>query len=158
MDALQDYPQLQYVTSLQEASAVGMADGYARATGKPAFANVHIAAGLANAVSMLYDAYRGGTPLILTAGNSDTRTLLTDPTLTGNLVEMTRQYTKWSAQITHASEIPMVVRRAFREAITPPTGPVFLAFPWNSLDDEADVDITPSSEVTSACGRKRCRS
>ena len=63
MDALQDYPQLQYVTSLQEASAVGMADGYARATGKPAFANVHIAAGLANAVSMLYDAYRGGTPL-----------------------------------------------------------------------------------------------
>ena len=63
MDALQDYPQLQYVTSLQEASAVGMADGYARATGRPSFANVHIAAGLANAVSMLYDAYRGGTPL-----------------------------------------------------------------------------------------------
>ena len=145
MDALQDYPQINYVTSLQEASAVGMADGYARATGKPSFANVHIAAGLANAVSMLYDAYRGGTPLILTAGNSDTRTLLTDPTLTGNLVEMTRQYTKWSAQISHASEIPMVVRRAFREAITPPTGPVFLAFPWNTMDDEADVDITPSS-------------
>ena len=128
MDALQDYPQLSYVTCLQEASAVGMADGYARATGKPAFANVHIAAGLANAVSMLYDAYRGGTPLVLTAGNSDTRMLLTDPTLTGDLVEMTRQYTKWSAQITHASEIPMVVRRAFREAMTPPTGPVFLGF------------------------------
>ena len=145
MDALQDYPQLSYVTCLQEASAVGMADGYARATGKPAFANVHIAAGLANAVSMLYDAYRGGTPLVLTAGNSDTRMLLTDPTLTGDLVEMTRQYTKWSAQITHASEIPMVVRRAFREAMTPPTGPVFLGFPWNTMDDEADVDITPSS-------------
>ena len=128
MDALQDYPQLSYVTCLQEASAVGMADGYARATGKPAFANVHIAAGLANAVSMLYDAYRGGTPLVLTAGNSDTRMLLTNPTLTGDLVEMTRQYTKWSAQITHASEIPMVVRRAFREAMTPPTGPVFLGF------------------------------
>ena len=145
MDVLQDYPQLKYILALQEASAVGMADGYARATGKPAFANVHIAAGLANALSILYDSYRGGTPLVLTAGNSDTRALHTEPTLSGNLVEMTRQYTKWSAQVTHASEIPAVVRRAFREAKTPPTGPVFLSFPWNSLDDEAEVDIIPSS-------------
>ncbi len=145
MDALQDYPQVKYMLALQEATAVGMADGYARATGKPAFANIHIAGGLANGISMLYDAYRGGTPLILSAGNSDTRMLLTDPVLSGDLVEMTRQYTKWSAQITHASEIPMAVRRAFKEARTPPTGPVFLGFPWDSLDNEAEVDIIPSS-------------
>ena len=145
MDALQEYPQVKYMLALQEGTAVGMADGYARATGRPAFANLHIAGGLANGISMLYDAFRGGTPLVLTAGNSDTRALLTDPTLSGNLVEMTRQFTKWSAQISHASEIPMVMRRAFREAITPPTGPVFLSFPWDSLDEEADVDIIPSS-------------
>ena len=145
MDALQDYPQVKYLLALQEASVVGMADGYARATGSPAFANLHIAGGLANGISMLYDAYKGGTPLVLTAGNSDTRMLLTDPVLSGDLVEMTRQYTKWSAQITHASEIPMAVRRAFKEARTPPTGPVFLSFPWDSLDDEAELDIVPSS-------------
>jgi benzoylformate decarboxylase len=145
MDALQDYPQVKYITSLQEASAVGMADGYARATGRPSFANLHIAGGLANGISMLYDAYKGGTPLVLTAGNSDTRMLLTDPVLSGDLVEMTRQYTKWSAEINHPSDIPMVVRRAFKEAKTPPTGPVFVAFPWNTLDDEADVEIVPSS-------------
>jgi benzoylformate decarboxylase len=145
MDALQDYPQLRYMVALQEATAVGMADGYARATGKPAFANLHIAGGLANGISLLYNAYRGGTPLVLTAGNSDTRMLLTDPVLSGDLVEMTRQYTKWSAEINHPSDIPMVVRRAFKEAKTPPTGPVFVAFPWNTLDDEADVEIVPSS-------------
>ena len=145
MDVLQDYPQVKYITSLQEASAVGMADGYARATGRPSFANLHIAGGLANGISMLYDAYKGGTPLVLTAGNSDTRMLLTDPVLSGDLVEMTRQYTKWSAEINHPSDIPMVVRRAFKEAKTPPTGPVFVAFPWNTLDDEADVEIVPSS-------------
>ena len=145
MDSLQDYPQLKFMLALQENSAVAMADGYARATKQPAFVNLHIAGGLAGGISMLYDSYKGGTPLVLTAGNSDTRDLLTDPVLSGDLVEMTRQYTKWSAQVTHASEIPMAMRRAFKEAKTPPTGPVFLSFPWDSMDEEAEVDIVPSS-------------
>ncbi|PKB72976.1 MAG: hypothetical protein BZY75_04250 [SAR202 cluster bacterium Io17-Chloro-G7] len=145
LDVLQDYPQLKYIQALQEGTAVGMADGYARATGKPAFANIHIAGGLANGISALYNAHRGGTPLILTAGNSDTRMHLADPVLTGDLVQMTAQYTKWSAEILHASDIPVAVRRAFKEAKTPPTGPVFLSFPWDTMDDLADVDITPSS-------------
>ncbi|HLF04595.1 MAG TPA: thiamine pyrophosphate-binding protein, partial [Dehalococcoidia bacterium] len=144
LDVLQDFPQIKYVQALQEGTAVGMADGYARATGRPAFANIHIAGGLANGISALYNAYRGGTPLVLTAGNSDTRMLLTDPVLSGDLVEMTSQYTKWSAQINHASDIPMAVRRAFKEAKTPPTGPVFLAFPWDTLDEETDQEIIPS--------------
>ena len=145
MDALQDFPQLKYVQALQEGTAVGMADGYPRATGRPAFANIHIAGGLANGISALYNAYRGGTPLILTAGNSDTRMFMADPVLSGDLVEMTKQYTKWSAEVLHASDIPVAVRRAFKETKTPPTGPVFLSFPWDTMDDTANLDITPSS-------------
>ncbi len=145
LDVLQDYPQLRYVQALQEGTAVGMADGYARATGKPAFANIHIAGGLANGISGLYNAYRGGTPMVLTAGNSDTRMYLADPVLSGDLVEMTSQYTKWSAEVLHASDLPVAIRRAFREAKTPPTGPVFLSFPWDTMDDVADVEIAPSS-------------
>ncbi len=145
LDVLQDYPQLKYVQALQEGTAVGMADGYARAAGKPAFANIHIAGGLANGISALYNAYRGGTPLVLTAGNSDTRMFMADPSLSGDLVAMTAQYTKWSAEIIHASDVPVAVRRAFKEAKTPPSGPVFLSFPWDSMDDVADVNIAPSS-------------
>ena len=145
LDVLQDYPELKYIQALQEGTAVGMADGYARATGRPAFANIHIAGGLANGISALYNAFRGGTPLVLTAGNSDTRMSLADPVLSGDLVEMTAQYTKWSAETLHASDIPMAVRRAFKEAKTPPTGPVFLSFPWDSMDNTADVDIAASS-------------
>jgi benzoylformate decarboxylase len=136
---------LKYVQALQEGTAVGMADGYARATGKPAFANIHIAGGLANGISGLYNAYRGGTPMVLTAGNSDTRMYMSDPVLSGDLVEMTSQYTKWSAEVLHASDLPVAVRRAFKEAKTPPTGPVFLSFPWDTMDDTADVEIAPSS-------------
>ena len=149
MDVLQDYPQLKYILAIQEGTAVGMADGYARATGRPSFANIHIAGGLANGISMLYDSFRGETPLILTAGQSDTRAFITEPTLSGNLVEMTRQYTKWSTEIHHASDVPVAIRRAFKEAKTPPAGPVFISLPWNSLDEEADVDIIPSSQAYS---------
>ena len=144
MDALQDFPGIKYIQALQEGTAVGMADGYARATGRPAFANIHIAGGLANGISALYNAYRGGTPVVLTAGNSDTRMLLSEPTLSGDLVQMTRQYSKWSHQIHHAEDVPGAVRRAFNEAKTPPTGPVFLSFPWDTMDRESEVDIIGS--------------
>ena len=152
LDGLQDYPQLKYMQALQEGTAVGMADGYARATGRPAFANIHIAGGLANGISGLYNAFRGGTPLVLTAGNSDTRMQMEEPTLSGDLVQMTAQYTKWSAEIKHASELPMAIRRAFKEAKTPPTGPVFLSFPWDTMDESADMDI-----IASAPGYHRIR-
>ena len=123
-----------------------MADGYARATGQPAFANIHIAGGLANGISGLYNAFRGGTPLVLTAGNSDTRMLISEPVLSGDLVAMTEQYTKWSVEIRHASDIPVAIRRAFKEAKTPPTGPVFISFPWDTLDEEIDFEPAASSD------------
>ena len=145
MDALQDYPQIKYIQALQEGTAVGMADGYARATGRPAFANIHIAGGLANGISALYNAFRGGAPVVLTAGNSDTRILLTEPTLSGDLVQMTSQYTKWSHEIHHPGDVPMAVRRAFNEAKTPPTGPTFLSFPWDTMDERTEVGIIGSS-------------
>ena len=149
MDGLQDYPQLKYILALQESSAVAIADGYARASHKPSFANVHIAGGLSNSISMLYNAFRGGTPLILTAGQSDTRMLIEEPTLSGDLVQMCRQYTKWSGELRHATDVPVAIRRAFRTASTPPTGPVFLSLPWNVLDEEAELDLTPASTVYS---------
>ncbi len=147
MDGLQDFPQLKYILALQEGSAVAMADGYARAKGKPSFVNLHVAGGLANGISMLYNAYRGGTPLILTAGQTDTRILIEEPLLSGDLVGMCRPYSKWSWEVRHAADVPVAIRRAFRIASTPPTGPVFLSFPWNVLDEEAELDLTPVSAV-----------
>lgn len=143
-DALQDNPDIRYILSLQEASTIGMADGYARATGKPAFCNVHISVGLANATSALYNAYKGGTPLVVTAGQSDTHLLLQDPILGSNMANNTR-FAKWSAEVIHVRELPLALRRAFKIAKTPPTGPVFLSLPWNVMDEEEDLDIVPSS-------------
>ena len=143
IDALEDFPEITYVLAVQEGAAMGMADGYARSTGKPSFVNLHIQTGLANGLSLLHNASESGTPMVLTSCNNDVRKLAEGRT---DLVEMTRQFTKWSAEVTHPEQVPAVLRRAFNEAKTPPTGPVYVAFSANALDDEAEVEIVPSSQ------------
>ncbi len=142
MYALESSPELHYVLVTQEGVALGMADAYARATGTPAFVNLHIETGLANGISLLHNARDGGTPMVLTAGNKDTRELAHGRT---DLVEMVRQFTKWSAEINHPAQIPYALRRAFQEARTPPAGPTFLSFAADGLDGEAEVEIIPSA-------------
>ena len=141
MASLPDYPDIHYLLVTQEGVGMGMADGYATASGNPAFVNLHIETGLANGVSLLHHAWDGGTPLVLTAGNKDARKLAEGRS---DLVEMVRQFTKWSAEVTHPEQVPSVMRRAFTEARTPPTGPVFVALAANALEDSADVEIIPS--------------
>ena len=141
MDELEAHPELDYKLVLQEGVAMGMADGYARASGKPVFINLHIETGLANGISLLHNAREGGTPLVLSAGNLDIRELARGRT---DLAEMVRLFTKFTAEATHPEQVPSLMRRAFQEAKTPPTGPTFVAFSANSLDDEGEMDIFPS--------------
>ena len=141
MDELEAHPELEYKLVLQEGVAMGMADGYARASGKPSFINLHIETGLANGISLLHNAREGGTPLVLSSGNLDVRELARGRT---DLAEMVRLFTKFTAEATHPEQIPTLMRRAFNEAKTPPTGPTFVGFSANSLDDEGEMDIYPS--------------
>ena len=80
---------------------------------------------------------------MLSAGNKDIRELAHERT---DLAEMVRPFTKCTGEATHPEQLPALVRRAFNEAKTPPTGPTFVAFSANALDGEADVDIVPSSD------------
>lgn len=141
LDELENYPDIRYMLATQEGAAMGMADAYARYRNEPAFVNLHIETGLANGVSLLANAAEGNTPLVLTSANKDIRKLAEGRT---NLVEMVSQFCKWSAEVTHAEQVPSVMRRAFNEAKTPPMGPVYVAFSANALDDEADVEIVRS--------------
>src|SRR2546426_9545860 len=132
LDALPD-SGLEYVLGLQEATAVAAADGYAQASGQVGVVNVHVAPGLANSLSILHNAARAKTPLLVTAGQQDTRFLMDEPILAGDLVRMAEQFTKWSYEIRRAEEAPVAVRRALQVALTPPTGPVFLSLPMDLM-------------------------
>ena len=137
LDAL-DGSGLTYVVALQEATAAAAADGYAQASGRLGVVNLHVAPGLANALSILHNASRAKTPLLVTAGQQDTRLLLDAPILAGDMVRMTEGLTKWSYELRHAAEAPSALRRAIHLALTPPTGPVFLALPMDLMTEPCD--------------------
>ncbi len=134
IDALAEADDLHYVLGLQEATVVGMADGYAQATGRPAFVNLHTSAGLGNAVGNLTNAKANRTPLVITAGQQDYRHIATDPLLSGPLVELAGGAVKWAHEVRTAGELGTILRRAFHDAAAPPCGPVFAALPMDLLD------------------------
>lgn len=143
-DALADDRRLRYIVTLQEVPAVAIADGYAQASRLPGVVNVHICCGLGNAMGMLYNAWREGTPLVLTAGQQDRRMMFEEPILWGEMVETVRPWTKWAAEVMRVEDLPSAVRRAVQTAMTPPTGPVFLSLPLDVQMAPADgLDLTP---------------
>jgi benzoylformate decarboxylase len=122
-----------------------MADGYAQATGRPAFLNLHTSAGLGNAIGNLTNAQANGTPLVVTAGQQDLRHIVTEPLLSGDLVGLARPVSKWAHEVRTVGELGRVMRRAFHDASSAPTGPVFVSIPMNLLDESTDAAVpTPS--------------
>jgi len=145
LDALQDHPEIKYILGLHESVALGMAEGYSRASGKVGVVNLHTAPGLASAMTMLINAYYGGAPLVVTAGQQDTRLLMQEPEMTGDLKAMASQFTKWSTEVFYAADIPVALRRAFKVAAHPPTGPVFVSLPQDVLAQSIDFEYLPSA-------------
>ena len=150
VDALAAVDDIDYVLSLQEATAVGMADGYAQATGRPAFLNLHTSAGLGNAIGNLTNAQANGTPLVVTAGQQDRRHRHHDPLLAGDLVGLAAPVSKWAHEVNTLDEIGVIMRRAFHDATTAPSGPVFVSIPMDLLEEEGDTLVPAPSRVERA--------
>lgn len=142
MDGLQDYPQLKYILGLHETVPLAMADGYARATHRPSVVNVHIAPGLANAMSMLYNSMKAGAPVVVTVGQQDTRHMFTEPFLSADLVRFAQPWVKWAGEVQRGEDVPAAMRRAFKIAAEPPQGPVVLSLPQDVLDQPVSEKLT----------------
>ena len=147
LDALLDYPQLRYIVTLHEGVALGAASYYAQASGKPAVVNVHVAPGLGNALGMLYNAFKARVPLVVTAGQQDTRLRLRGPVLGHDLVAMAAPLTKWSVQVERADEFALIMHRALKIATDPPAGPVFVALPIDVLEQETNLAPFPPGDL-----------
>src|SRR5919205_3108571 len=143
---LQDFPDdFRYILGLQEATALGMADGYAQGTGGAAFVNLHTSPGLGNAMGAIVTAWHNRTPLVVTAGQQDRRDIALDPMLSGNLVDLAKPYVKRSSEPYQPQDVPREILRAYHTAMQPPRGPVFVSIPMNDWDEE--VDPLPHREV-----------
>ena len=145
LDSLESYPEFKYILTLHETVAVGIADGYARATQKPAVVQLHSGVGLGNGIGMMYQAMRGHAPLVIVAGESGIRYDATDAQMAADLVAMARPVTKWATRVVHPSSLLRVLRRAIKMAATPPAGPVFVCLPMDILDAMVEEAVIPTS-------------
>jgi benzoylformate decarboxylase len=150
MHALTEYPDMDYVLGLQEAIVVAMADGYARASGRLAACNVHVAPGLGNAIGALYTAFVSGTPLIVTAGQQEQGHGLMEPLLYAPLVPIATPVVKWATEVTRLADLPRIMHRAAKVALTPPTGPVFISLPGDILNDFGAIELGEPTRVETA--------
>ena len=147
MDALAAEHQLRYTLALQEAPAMSMADGYAQASGQCAVVNLHAAPGLGNAMGMLYDAQKAGSPILVTAGQHEQRFNFTEPLLWADLPSVARPFVKWSEEVRRLQDLPRAIHRAIKTALAPPMGPVFLSLPGDILTASADLELGTPSRV-----------
>ena len=150
MAALADRPAITYVMALQEALVVAMADGYSRASGGLSACNVHVAPGLGNAMGSIYNAKWIGSPVIVTAGQQEQGHGLTEPLLYDPLVPIAQPLVKWAVEVTRLQDLPRIVHRAAKIAMTPPTGPVFVSLPGDILNEQDALELGRPTRVDTA--------
>jgi benzoylformate decarboxylase len=140
---LKNFPDdFTYILGLQEASVLAMADGFAQSTGKATLVNLHTSAGTGNAMGSLVAAYKGNTPLIVTAGQQTREMVLCDPYLSNpEPTLMPLPWVKWAYEPKRAEDVPAAFMRAYTVALQPPAGPVYLSIP---LDDWEKPALGPA--------------
>ena len=140
---------------------VGMADGYAQATGRPTHVNLHTAPGVGNAVGGIGNALANKAPLVITAGQQVRAQVTHQALLTNRDATVGPQpYVKWSHEPPRAQDVPGAIGRAIHHATLPPRGPAFVSIPMDDWDAEADEDralqrAAPRGDRPGACPTRR---
>ena len=152
---LADFPEdFNYVLGLQELVVMGMADGYAQATGRPTHVNLHTAPGVGNAVGGIFNAQANKSPLVITAGQQVRPQITIEANLTNRDATVGPQpYVKWSHEPPRAQDVPGALARAIHHATLPPRGPAFVSIPMDDWNQEADEDRAASSRRRAVSGR-----
>ncbi len=144
LDAIADFPEMRYILTLQESVAVLCADGYARASQKPALVQLHSSPGIGNAVGALYQAKRGHAPLVVIAGDAGVKYMNMDAQMAADLVAMMEPVTKYATMVLHPDNLLRTLRRAIKIACTPPMGPVYVCLPADVMDAVNTESVFPT--------------
>jgi benzoylformate decarboxylase len=147
---LADFPgDFRFVLGLHEAVVIGMADGYAQASGRTALANLHTAPGVGNAMGAIFNAQANHTPLLVTAGQQTRAQMTLQANLTNrDAIRMPHPLVKWAYEPPRAEDVPLALARGAHLASLPPQGPVFVSLPMDDWYDEVD-----EADVSEAIGR-----
>src|SRR5829696_2380657 len=149
---LADFPaDFRYVLGLQGAVVVGMADGYAQASGRTTAVNLHTAPGVGNAMGAIFNAQANHSPLLVTAGQQARAQITLQANLTNrDATRMPHPLVKWSFEPPRAEDVPLALAHGAHLAGLPPRGPVFVSIPmddWGAEVDEADANEVVARRV-----------
>ena len=132
-------PDFRYVLGLQEAVAVGMADGYAQASGRTTHVNLHTAPGVGNGMGAIFNAQANHSPLLVTAGQQVRAHITMQANLTNrDATRVVHPFVKWSFEPPRAGDVPHALARAIHTASLAPKGPAFVSLPMDDWTEEAD--------------------
>ena len=123
-----DFPSdFRYVLGLQEAVVVGMADGFAQASGRTTVVNLHTAPGMGNAMGAIFNAQANHSPLLITAGQQARAQITLQANLTNrDATRMPHPLVKWSYEPPRAEDVPLALAHGAHLAGLAPRGPVFV--------------------------------
>ena len=133
-DAIFKQQAVQHVLVRHEQAATHMADGYARATGRPGVALVTSGPGATNAVTGIATAFMDSIPMIVISGQVNNEVIGTDSFQETDMVGISRPVVKHSFMIKSAEEIPEVMKKAFYIATSGRPGPVVVDVPKDTTD------------------------
>jgi benzoylformate decarboxylase len=152
---LAEFPEdFTYVLGLQEAVVVGMADGFAQASGSPALVNLHTAPGVGNAMGAIFNAQANHSPVVLTAGQQARSMMTMQANLTNrDAARMPHPLVKRSFEVPRAQDVPLALGQAIHHAALPPAGPTFVSVPMDDWDAEVPEDEARHAIERSVVGR-----
>jgi benzoylformate decarboxylase len=154
---LAEFPDdFNYVLGLQEAVAVGMADGYAQASGRTTHVNLHTAPGVGNAMGAIFNAQANHSPLLITAGQQVRAQMTLQANLTNrDAIRVVDPFVKWSYEPPRPEDVPLALGRAIHMASALPRGPAFVSLPmddWTAEADEEQARHAIARSVTAQAG------
>lgn len=128
-DGIFNSQHFRFILPRHEQGAGHMAEGYARATGKPGVVIVTSGPGATNVVTPMQDALSDGTPMVVFTGQVSTSAIGTDAFQEADVVGITRSCTKWNVMVKNIEELPRRINEAFEIATSGRPGPVLVDLP-----------------------------
>jgi acetolactate synthase-1/2/3 large subunit len=128
-DAIYNSKDFEFILPKHEQGAGHMAEGYARASGKPGVVLVTSGPGATNVITPMQDAFSDGTPLVVFCGQVPTSSIGSDAFQEADVVGISRACTKWNVMVKSTAELPRRINEAFEIATSGRPGPVLVDLP-----------------------------
>lgn len=148
-DALYASRRIRHILARHEQGAGFMADGYARATGKPGVAIIITGPGLTNVATAVGEAYADSSPVLIVSAEVQREDA---GRMRGNLHDLRDQLglmahlTKWNTQVNDPADVPGAINEAFRQMRSGRPRPTHVQIPLDTLAELADIEVTASPE------------